>query len=91
MIKLSLEMIHCYEYVHVSVKVFMESTHLPLPLLPEWQVASYLALVFIFMNFTVSIEVCHSSHMLVCDLSQSMEVFTAVEAFRQNIDIQTKY
>ena len=39
MIKLSLEMIHCYEYVPVSVETFLESTHLPLLLPPEHGVA----------------------------------------------------
>ena len=41
MIKLSLEMIHCYEYVHVSVETFLESTHLPLLLQPEWRAIYY--------------------------------------------------
>lgn len=51
MIKLSLEMIHCYEYVHVSVKVFMESTHLPLPLPPEWQVVKLSSIGIHFHEF----------------------------------------
>ena len=41
MIKLSLEMIYCYEYVHVSVETFLESTHLPLLLPPEWRAIYY--------------------------------------------------
>ena len=44
----------------VSLEAFLEFAHLPLLLPPEYRV-----ILFIFMNFTVSMEVCYSSHMHV--------------------------
>ena len=59
-------MIHCYECGLFLWKPFwnLHICHCCFRLSIEWRV---ILLVFIFMNFTVSMEVCYSSNMLVCE------------------------